>query len=202
MLHEFFRWIQQDLGKSGEYGASWSEALLGSLNFWGLLEGTHLLTLMLFVGTIFIVDLRLLGVIFRQTPVSVLNKKVLPLTVAGFLIVVTTGVLLFLAKPMDYYHNLWFRAKMLLLLAAAINIAIFHTKVEKNESEWNTLAKPPTAARVSAAISLTAWLLIIFCGRFIAYNWFDCGKPHSDFINAVQECAVSDKGAVSLEAQQ
>lgn len=203
MLHEFFRWIQQDLGKSSEYGPSWSEALLGSLNFWGLLEGTHLIMLMLFFGTILVVDLRLLGVLFKETPVSVLSKKVLPLTVFGFAAMIVTGLLLYFARPMDYYHNVWFRFKMVFLLIAMINIVVFHTKVQRNIEAWDTASKTPTSARVSAVLSLTAWFFVIMFGRFIAYSWFECGKPQPAFINAVQECAAwPEKGAIALGGDQ
>ena len=61
MIRAFLVWLQTRLGKGpGPDDASWSEALLGSLNFWSLLEGTHLLLLMLFVGCILAVDLRLI----------------------------------------------------------------------------------------------------------------------------------------------
>ena len=51
VIRSFLAWLQTSLGKGPEeYDPSWSEALLGSLNFWGLLEGTHLISLMLFAG--------------------------------------------------------------------------------------------------------------------------------------------------------
>lgn len=108
MIRDVVVWLSQ-LGKGpGEYDPSWSEQLASTLNFWGLLEGTHVLTLMLFAGTIFLVDLRLLGVAFRRTPVSTISDRVLPLTVFGFALMILTGVALFYAKPLLYYHNLWF----------------------------------------------------------------------------------------------
>lgn len=202
MIREFLVWLQTELGKgSGDYPQSWSEALLGSLNFWGLLEGTHLLGLMLFAGTIFIVDLRLLGATFRKTPVSVISEKVLPLTVAGFILVVLTGLALFYAKPLAYYHNIWFRLKLVFIVLAMINIVVFHFRVQRNQAQWDTAEKPPASARASAIVSLTAWVLVIIMGRFIAYSWFECGKPMSDFMNAAQSCAASDAGAASLEAK-
>lgn len=202
MVREFLAWLQTELGKGpGDYPQSWSEALLGSLNFWGLLEGTHLLALMLFAGTIFIVDLRLLGAAFRKTPVSVISEKVLPLTVAGFAIVIITGLALFFAKPLVYYHNIWFRLKLVFILLAMINIVVFHFRVQRNQASWDMAPKPPTSARASAIISLTAWVLVIIMGRFIAYSWFECGKPMSDFLNAAQSCAASEAGAVPLEAK-
>lgn len=199
MIRTFLVWMQTQLGKGAGDGAqSWSEALLGSLNFWSLLEGTHLLSLMLFAGTIFIVDLRLLGVVFRRTPVSIIDRKVLPLTVVGFLFMLTTGLMLFFAKPLVYYHNLWFRLKLVLILIALANIAYFHVSVSKSQHAWDDLERPPVGPRIAAAVSLTAWIAVICAGRFIAYNWFDCGKPLPGWINAVEECARSEHGAVPL----
>src|SRR3569623_435594 len=89
MIGAFLTWLEHSLGKGPSPDAqSWSEALLGSLNFWGLLEGTHLIMLMLFAGTIAVVDLRLLGVTFRKTRVSVVTDAILTQTVVGFIFVV------------------------------------------------------------------------------------------------------------------
>lgn len=199
MIRAFLVWLQTELGKGSSPDAqSWSEALLGSLNFWSLLEGTHVLTLMLFAGTIMVVDLRLLGMTFRRMKVSVLSEKVLPLTVFGFVIMVVTGLALFFAKPLVYYHNLWFRLKLIFILLAMINIAVFHFRVQRNMAAWDDAPNPPKSARISAIVSLTAWVMVIIFGRFIAYNWFECGKPLPNFINAAQSCATSEHGAAPL----
>ena len=200
MIIQFLTWLQHSLGKGPAADAqSWSEALLGSLNFWSLTEGTHLLTLILFAGTIFIVDLRLLGLTFRKTPVSVVSDRILPLTVAGFIILVVTGLALFYAKPIVYYHSLWFRAKMVFLVIAMANIAIFHSRVQRNQAQWDKQTLPPMGARVSAVISLLSWFLVIAMGRFIPYNWFDCGKPIPHIVNVLEECQTSDAGAVDKD---
>ena len=104
MIGEFLNWIQHVWGKGPTPdGQSFSELLLGALNFWSLLEGTHLIVLMLFAGTIMVVDLRLLGVIFRKTKVSTISDAILPLTVYSFVFVVISGVGLLFAKPIFYY---------------------------------------------------------------------------------------------------
>lgn len=199
MIRAFLVWLQTRLGKGpGPDDASWSEALLGSLNFWALLEGTHLLLLMLFVGCILAVDLRLMGVLYRRTPVSVVSRRLLPLTVAGLVLMLLTGSALFFAKPVAYYRNVWFRAKLVLLAAALLNIAVFHIRIQRRQPDWDEDPSPPLAARASAMISLTIWVLMIVMGRFIAYNWYDCGKPQPDLINTLQECAASEPGAVRL----
>lgn len=200
MFHEFFRWLQEDLGFNPEQGASWSQQFLGSFNLWSILEGTHVLTLMLFAGTIWIVDLRMLGLAFKNVPFSKINDKVLPYTVIGFAMMLITGFILFLAKPMDYYHNVWFRAKLIFLIIASINIFWFHHKVQKNQDEWDANPNPPLPVKMSAVISMTSWILIIIFGRFIAYNWFECGKPQPAFVNFFAECAATSSGVVSAEA--
>lgn len=202
MILAFLIWLQESLGKGkGDDAQSWSQALLGSLNFWNLLEGTHLLTLMLFAGTIMVVDFRLLGIAFKKTPVSVISDKILPLTIGGFTIMIVTGLALFYAKPVFYYHNLWFRLKLIFIILAMVNIMVFHFKVQKNYAAWDTNEIPPTSARVSAVLSLLAWTTVIFFGRLIAYNFVECGKPLPGWVNAVQECSTSEHGAQSLDGK-
>ena len=199
MIRDFLVWMAT-LGKGpGEYDPTWSELLASSLNFWGLLEGTHVLALMLFAGTIFVVDLRMLGLVFKKTPISVISDRVLPLTVFGMLIMVATGLALVFAKPLLYYHNIWFRLKVVFLIAAFINIMIFHFRVQRNIAEWDDRPRPPAPVQVSAAVSLACWILVITFGRFIAYDWYNCGKPLPDWANAIEECKTSADGALDLK---
>jgi hypothetical protein len=202
-MESFLTWLQHSLGKGpGDTAQSWSEALLESLNLWELLEGSHLLGLILFVGTILVVDLRLLGLIFRRTRVSVISDTILPLTVFGFAFVVITGAALVFAKPLLYYHSIWFRLKMILLTLAMLNILVFHSRIQKSQGGWDAESVPPSKVRAAAAISLVGWLSVIICGRFIAYDWFECGKPQSALINTVEACKTSERGAYTLEGKR
>jgi hypothetical protein len=199
LLNKFFDWLQYTWGAaSNADGSSYSKLLLGSLNFWGLLEGTHLLTLMLFFGSILLVDLRLLGVAFRQYPVSTIERRLLPITISAMIIMMVTGVMLFFAKPEIYWHNLMFRVKMVWLILAMINIGAFHFLIEKTKHEWDAAPKTPGKAKLSAIISLLSWVIVISCGRFIAYNWFECGKGQPDWVNVTQDCKNSREGAMSF----
>jgi hypothetical protein len=199
LIRDFLVWMAA-LGKgSGEYDPSWSDLLASSLNFWGLLEGTHVLSLMLFAGTIFVVDLRLLGLLFRKTPASVVSDRILPLTVFGMVIMVATGVALVFAKPLLYYHNIWFRLKVVFLIAAFVNIAVMHFRLQRNMEAWDALPKPPARIQISAAVSLACWILVITFGRFIAYDWYNCGKPLPDWANTLEECKTSADGATDLK---
>lgn len=171
---------------------AWSTALHESLYMYPWIESTHVLTLMLFAGTLIAVDLRLLGVAFRDVPVSEMTSRMLPWTVAGFVIMVITGVLLFYAIPVRTYQSLWFRIKVVLLVVAGLNAWYMHRKIMANRTEWDTAPKPPRGARLSAAVSLTAWAGVIITGRFIAYNWFDCDRPQPDWVIFLAGCVVED----------
>ena len=169
---------------------TWSIALHESLYMYPLIESTHVLGLFLFAGTIAMVDLRLLGVAFREIPVSEINARILPWTVAGAVVMVVTGVLLFYAIPVRSYQSLWFRFKVVFLLVAAINVWMFHRRVAINQAVWDAYERPPRPARVSAVVSLSMWACVIVFGRMIAYNWFDCDRPQSEFVYWLSGCVV------------
>lgn len=181
MLEAFVKWLAERPG---------SIALHESLYAYSFVETAHVLGIMLFVGTIAMVDLRMLGLVFREAPISEMNRRILPWTVAGFVLMVITGLLLFYAIPVRTYHSVWFRVKVVLLAIAAINIFVFHWRVERDKARWDQAPRPPLGVRAAALISLAAWAGVIVMGRFIAYNWFDCDRPQSAFINVVAGCAA------------
>jgi hypothetical protein len=85
------------------------------------------------------------------------------------------------------FHSIWFRAKMLLILAAGINVFLFHARVERDRDRWD-IGDTPGAARASAVISLVIWTSVIISGRLIAYNWFDCDRPQPPLIRILAGC--------------
>jgi hypothetical protein len=149
-----------------------------------------------------VVDLRLLGVIFRKTKVSTISDAILPLTVYSFVFVVISGVGLLFAKPIFYYHTIWFLFKMAFLALALLNIVVFHGRVQATQDSWDADEVPPTPARASAAASLILWTLVIICGRFIPYDALQCGKPQPDFVNWIQQCKTSEKGEENMAGQR
>jgi hypothetical protein len=172
----------------------WSIALHESLYAYPLVETTHVLALLLFVGTVAFVDLRLLGWVFRDVPVSEVTGRLIPWTVAGFVVAATTGALLFYAIPVRTYLSIFFRIKVILLLAAGVNTALFHRHMSSSKAAWDEDPVPPLRARLTGAFSLACWAGVIVMGRMIAYNWFDCDRqPQPDFINWAAGCiAVLD----------
>src|SRR6188472_2364860 len=90
------------------------------------IESVHVLAIVLVVGTISIVDLRLLGWASLDRAVTRLMGDVLPWTWGCFVAAVITGGLLFSSRAPDYAHNFFFQGKMLLLVVAGLNMALFH----------------------------------------------------------------------------
>jgi len=174
-------------------GTPGSVALHESFFMYPLIESAHVLTLCVFVGMAAAFDLRLLGVTLRAVPVTDMKRRLGPWMVAGFIVMVTTGVLLFYAIPVRSYQNVFFRAKVVMLIAAGVNAFVFHSNVDRRVAEWDRDIVPPRAARHAGARSLVLWALIIVCGRMIAYNWFDCDKqPQPRVVNAIAGCVVTD----------
>jgi len=134
-----------------------------------LIETLHVLSIAVMAGTIAIVDLRLLGVLFRQQPVSRLTVQVTPVTWIGFVLMVVSGALLFVAQPEKNAANPAFQIKAVLLLLAGINLLVFHRFVFRDVAQWDQRARPPLAVRLCGGASLTLWATIIVLGRLIAY---------------------------------
>lgn len=169
----------------------WSVALHESQYMWPFLESVHVLCLTLFAGTAVMLDLRLLGLAMTQVPASEFTDRLLPWTRGGFAVMVLTGGLLFTATPVTYYQSLFFRIKVIMLLVAGLNIAIFHVRIHRRIAEWGLDVRPPRAARVAAIVSLVSWSAVIVAGRLVAYNWFACDlQPQSEFVNWASGCVV------------
>jgi hypothetical protein len=168
----------------------WSVALHESLYGYPIVESIHVWALCLFVGMAVVLDLRLTGLSFTNIPVSQIARRILPWTTFGFIVMVISGILLFYAIPVRSYQNIFFRVKLLLLVLAGINAWVFHPR---GIQPWDRDPVPPRSARFAGWASLVLWMTIIFCGRMIAYNWFDCDRPdQSHIISTLAGCEAPD----------
>jgi hypothetical protein len=168
----------------------WSVALHESLYGYPIVESIHVWALCLFVGLAVVLDLRLTGLSFTSVPVSQIARRILPWTTFGFVLMVISGILLFYAIPVRSYQNIFFRVKLLLLVLAGINAWVFHPR---GIQSWDKDPIPPRSARFAGYASLVLWMTIIFCGRMIAYNWFDCDRPdQSHIISTLAGCEAPE----------
>lgn len=124
----------------------------------------HYFTLFFFIGTIVLVDLRILGLAGRGQTISLLADQLLPWTWIGFTLAMISGFLLFTTDAGDYAPDHVFQAKILVILLAFV----FTVIVDRGQRKWNQLPVIPLGVKVIAALSLLLWLGAILAGVDIA----------------------------------
>jgi hypothetical protein len=127
-----------------------------------LLECIHIAGFALSIGTIALVDLRMLGLAMRSQPSAVLAKTLAPWTLVGLAIMLISGPLIFSSDPNMYLRNISFRFKMVALLLAIIYNYTLH--------RWAVYRDPaPAAGKIVAVLSLGLWVSVVAGGLFIAF---------------------------------
>jgi len=134
---------------------------------WPILEIFHFFGLTLLMGGLIIVDLRMIGFLSYIGLEEV--KKLLPLVIFGFLVNLITGVLFLFGDPSRYSINIGFQIKMILVLLAGCNAAIYHLKVEPLFSNLNLTDRLPLVIKITGFTSLTLWTGVLLLGRLIPY---------------------------------
>ena len=134
------------------------------------LAALHLLAAALLFGSLAVLDLRLLG-FSRAIPVRSLARHVLPWGGLAFIVLVPSGIGLFLAHAREFIASPLFAVKMVLILAALANAGILHAVTLRTADVWDSQEMrnlgPPPSARVAGALSLVLWAAVIACGRWL-----------------------------------
>jgi hypothetical protein len=148
-----------------------AEMIIGSVWLYPIVQSLHVLSIVLFLGVNVMVDMRVLGLSLRSVRVTEMLAEALPWTTPAAFLTLGTGMVLFIAEPQRFLENPFFRIKLLALVLATVNLLVFHAAIYSRVEDWDEDA-PPRAARVSAAISLTLWAIVLIASRLVAYNWF------------------------------
>jgi len=125
------------------------------------LEVVHIVGIALLVGNLALLELRVWGA-GAELPLRSLARLSLTLALAGFGIVALSGLAMFSAQPGELLANRAFVVKMGLVMLAGLNAAWFHAR--------DGLARLDRTARAQTALSLGLWVMVIICGRWIAYR--------------------------------
>jgi len=134
-----------------------------------IIETCHVIALTLAVGSIALVDARLLGFGRRSVAVTKITGEMLPVTWVAWCCAALFGSLMFISKAAIYAENFEFRMKFLLMALAGINMTVFQLGVFKGVSRWDT-SDPPAAARIAGALSLGFWVGVVFFGRWVGFT--------------------------------
>jgi len=135
-----------------------------------LIESVHVVAICLVIGSILVVDLRLLGLASINRSVSRVTSGVLPLTWSAFAVAVASGSLLFISNATKYLGNGYFVAKVCLICAAGLNLLIFHGISARDLPRWENETALPLPARLAGGLSILLWVSVVACGRWIGFT--------------------------------
>ena len=155
------RWLQATTLATG---------IRDSLFYFPLLESVHVLGLSLVVGTIVVIDLRLLGLASTNRPFQRMASDIFKWTWAAFAVTAVAGALMFTTNAEVYFHNFYFRMKIALLVLAALNVIVFQLTAYRTLPRWNDSPAAPPIGRIVAVVSLALWVTTIFAGRMIGFT--------------------------------
>ena len=153
-LLQLFKWLDN---------TGIGQGIRGSTYWFPAIEVMHLIGLTLLYGAVLMVDLRVLGFGLRRQPVQRVARQITPYTIFAILIMLATGIPLFLSEALKCYDNQAFWFKMGSLLLAMIFQFTVHRKVVSSEGQ------PSVAMKLGACISMLLWLSVGLGGRAIAF---------------------------------
>jgi hypothetical protein len=171
---------------------AWLEAttiattIRNSLYLFPLIESFHVIGVAVVVGTVLVIDLRLLGLASARRPFTAIALDVFRWTWIAFALAVATGALMFVTNATSYYVNTYFRIKMALLVLAGINIAAFELTARRSVAAWDRDAVAPPSGRRVAALSLAIWIVVVFMGRWVGFTLSTTAAPLTDEIDLEQ----------------
>jgi len=160
-IPSFLNWLQ---------GTDLATRIRDSLFLFPLLESVHVIGLALVFGTIAVIDLRLLGVASTERSFQRMASDIMKWTWAALAVTALTGSLMFVTNAAVYFHNSYFRAKMVLLMLAALNALVFELTVRRTIQQWDRAPAAPPVGRTVATVSLVIWIAVIVAGRMIGFT--------------------------------
>ena len=159
-------WIERTIAYFEPSPAKFTRLMIINKWWWAFMMDLHFIGLVLLIGTIGMLNLRVLG-FAKQLPIAGLNKLV-PWGLAGLGINVLTGLLAFIGMPTFYTHDIAFVLKIVAILLAVAAMGVFYLTSVFRECETVGAGKDaPPRAKLIAAISLVLWFAVIILGRYI-----------------------------------
>jgi uncharacterized membrane protein len=153
MLTSFFKWLTTSALANAMNNHEWAFPIVQSLHFIGFA---------LSIGTIAIVDFRLLGLGMRRQQAAEIAADLKPWTLAGLAVMLITGPLMFSTDAVTYHYNPSFQFKMSCLMLALLFHFTLHRRAIRSDVS-------PNAARLAGAVSLLLWTAVVAGGRMIAF---------------------------------
>jgi hypothetical protein len=153
----FFQWAE---------ATTLGEMIRTSTWAFAVIESCHLLALSVIGGAVLIVDLRLLGFGLRQQPIADLARDARPWMIGSLLVMLLTGVGLFLSEAMKCYASTAFAVKMTCL--ALVLLFTFTVRMKVTMADEGRVR--PAWLKLVALVSLGLWFGVGASGRWIGFS--------------------------------
>lgn len=147
--------------------SAFAEWMRGAGMAYAAVNLVHLLGLTLLLGSMLLLDLRLLGV-GRRLSLPEVSRLLTPVALTGLLLQAGSGFALFAADAGPLFSNNAFRLKLALIAAALANAVLFRWLWSDALADWDRAS--PMAGRLQAVLSMLLWLGVAAAGRLIAYT--------------------------------
>jgi len=151
----FFAWCHDSAISEWINDSTWAFAII---------ETFHILALTVLLGTIVALDLRLLGVRSSRQSTAELAKELTPYTIIALVVLIVTGIPMFMSQAIRYSQSVSFLVKMTLLIFTIV----FHFTIYRNVTMAG-IGKRGRSGRLAASLSLICWFGIALAGRSIAF---------------------------------
>jgi len=157
MVYEFFMWCER---------TAIHDVIANSLWAFAVIESVHLLALAAIGGAVLVVDMRLLGLGLKRQPINEVARNAYPWLVGSLMVMLATGIPLFLSEPTKCYSSTAFWVKMTsLALAIVFTFTIRRIVTRADESRMR-----PAIYKLTALVSLALWFTVGAAGRWIGFS--------------------------------
>jgi hypothetical protein len=142
---------------------------IGGTSWFPFLESIHVIAATFVLGSILMVDLRLIGLAAIRYKISTLSKELVPWTWGAFVVATITGLGMFITRAASHVVNPAFQWKVFLLVLAGVNMAYFHFKVYRNIERWDSDSVTPAQLKIVGCLSLFLWSGVMLAGRWVGH---------------------------------
>ena len=133
-------------------------------------QSVHIVAITIVVGSVFMIDLRVLGLAGRDQSLLETTGRFGPWLSAALCVLLATGLLMVVGEPARELLAFSFWFKMFLVALGTLIAAVFQIALKKNEPHWQESLVKRSSTKWLAVFTLVIWVGIIILGRLIAYD--------------------------------
>ncbi|MBL4821165.1 MAG: hypothetical protein JKY98_09295 [Gammaproteobacteria bacterium] len=135
-----------------------------------IIQTVHILGIAVVMGSIVMLNLRVLGLAVPSQNISEMTQRLMPWLWSALVINAISGSVFLFARPNRYLNNPVFGWKFTFLIPAILLTLFFHYMSRQQPDFWNSSRQRALTAKIIALLSLVLWIMVPMAGRWIAYS--------------------------------